>query len=598
MRTVRIIYDVDGWAYHHRAQALQRYAPPDFDVSIARLSRGDDLGAALGEVESDLAFVVSQPEVSRVARFLRARRWRTKLVTSWNSGWPLQIPAFYTSYRKAHGVIVNNATAWERVGRLPRTYLLPNGVDLDVFRVRVPIARRKPKVIWVGSEFGRRRKGYDTLVLPLAARLEKAGIECELLLVDSYGPDKRGREEMAEWYNSGTVLVCASSAEGTPNPALEAAACGCTVVSTPVGNMPELIRSGVNGYLVEREPDALFAAVREACVEYPRLAAEMQQDIRHWGWEERSAAFYETFRRVLSPGGRRPRRPDLSDRVTVFLTSVGAPSYDACRAHLRLQDCRYRLEIIRRVAPMSAAFQRMLDRCDTPFFVQVDEDMLLYPHAIRTLHEQIAAAPESVAITIGELYDAHLGRCISGVKIYRHGIVRRYPFENVQSFEKVQVQRMKADGYRVAGDPPARVPCGERTLGLHGTHWTPASIYERYQTLESRRWRHPKDLQWFEEYQRVFLERFIEDPSELNFFALTGTLSGALLGAIGEAGDKDYRTYRALPGFREARRIFDQLRPPKRGAAQSAAGKGDERRPSPASLAATFTSVRPPDGAG
>ena len=29
-----ISHDIDGWCYHRRAMALQRYAPPDFDVTI------------------------------------------------------------------------------------------------------------------------------------------------------------------------------------------------------------------------------------------------------------------------------------------------------------------------------------------------------------------------------------------------------------------------------------------------------------------------------------------------------------------------------------------------------------------------------------
>jgi glycosyltransferase involved in cell wall biosynthesis len=109
---------------------------------------------------------------------------------------------------------------------------------------------------------------------------------------------------MAAWYNAGTVLVCASEEEGTPNPALEAAASGCTVVSTAVGNMPELIRDGQNGYLVERRLDALAAAVMQAVEEYPRLAAEMQKDIASWDWRARSCEYFDLFRRVLE---ERPR---------------------------------------------------------------------------------------------------------------------------------------------------------------------------------------------------------------------------------------------------------------------------------------------------
>jgi hypothetical protein len=63
----------------------------------------------------------------------------------------------------------------------------------------------------------------------------------------------RNREEMLDFYRSLDVYVCASRSEGTPNPCLEAAACGLPVVTTRVGNMPELIGDGENGFFVERD---------------------------------------------------------------------------------------------------------------------------------------------------------------------------------------------------------------------------------------------------------------------------------------------------------------------------------------------------------
>ena len=58
-------------------------------------------------------------------------------------------------------------------------------------------------------------------------------------------------DQMLDFYRSIDFYLCASWNEGTPNPGLEAGACGVPVVSTRVGNMRELIKDGTNGYFVE-----------------------------------------------------------------------------------------------------------------------------------------------------------------------------------------------------------------------------------------------------------------------------------------------------------------------------------------------------------
>lgn len=309
MPSIRIIYDVDGWAFHNRALALRKYAPADFDVSIEALRQPPDVLRALGDTPVDLVLFLPDSPTAVVARTLRERGWPTKLVGSWNAGWPRSLDCFFAGYEVSDALIINNRDAWERTGRLPGTHPLTNGVDLEVFRLLAPIEGRTAKVLWTGSEMARDRKGYDQFVRPLQERLRDRGIACETRLVDSLGDQKYPPSEMAEWYNGGTILLCASEVEGTPNPALEAAACGCTVVSTAVGNMPDLIRHGSNGYLVDRDVDALFEAVNAASANYPSLAHAMQADIQSWHWGERSKEFFNLFRHLLAASA--PARPPL-----------------------------------------------------------------------------------------------------------------------------------------------------------------------------------------------------------------------------------------------------------------------------------------------
>lgn len=301
MPSLRIIYDLEGWAYANRARALQRYAPADFEVSVAPLLQPDgsaDLAKAIGDAPMDLLFVLyngpGRPRAIHAA--VHERGWNPKLIGCWNAGWPLDLPDFPARYQEADLLIVNNRETWERLGCLPRTALCPNGVDLEIFRVHRAVASRPHRVLWLGSEYWRSVKGYDDILLPVQERLTSAGIPSDFRLVDSHRSEKRSPGEMADWYNTGTVFVCASQAEGTPNTALEAAACGCVVVSTRVGNMPELIRSGENGYLVERNVDSVLAAVRAAIDGYLRLAIQLQSDIQAWSWQGRAAAIFDVLR--------------------------------------------------------------------------------------------------------------------------------------------------------------------------------------------------------------------------------------------------------------------------------------------------------------
>jgi glycosyltransferase involved in cell wall biosynthesis len=112
----------------------------------------------------------------------------------------------------------------------------------------------------------------------------------------------RGAEEMLRFYHSIDVYVCASRSEGTPNPCLEAAACGVPVVTTRVGNMPELIRDGENGFFVERHP-AQLAEKLTWLLEDRSLRREMGLSARRsseaWDWRIQATHYGALFASAL-----------------------------------------------------------------------------------------------------------------------------------------------------------------------------------------------------------------------------------------------------------------------------------------------------------
>jgi len=57
-------------------------------------------------------------------------------------------------------------------------------------------------------------------------------------------------EEIPEFLNNCKILLLPSQSENLPNIVLEAMACGCAVVATPVGGAPDVVRNGETGILI------------------------------------------------------------------------------------------------------------------------------------------------------------------------------------------------------------------------------------------------------------------------------------------------------------------------------------------------------------
>lgn len=111
-------------------------------------------------------------------------------------------------------------------------------------------------------------KGYNNLIEAFCI-FNRSSPESMLVLVGD-GPERKKIEDLSEklgikdkvffagmqediysWIYSFDLLAISSLAEGIPNAAIEAFSCGCPVLATAVGGLPEIINSGENGWLVD-----------------------------------------------------------------------------------------------------------------------------------------------------------------------------------------------------------------------------------------------------------------------------------------------------------------------------------------------------------
>lgn len=248
MKDVLIYYDVPGWAQHRHALGLQRHAPPEYRVHIEELRRWREMREHEYEQYDAiyhlyLASAGWKVGVRRLVTLAASHAWmHDKLVDSdWRTNGVTKIRNAATAREvlpHVDGVVCRNRALRDWCVRVnDNAVCIPVGIDLDVFRYREPEQSRKLRVGFCAQPSGIRPfKGWAEIVRPLMQRTSDE-FEWVLNSRDQTNPIKLG--SMPHWYSRIDVLVSASSAEGTPNPPFEAAACGVPVVATDVGALTD-----------------------------------------------------------------------------------------------------------------------------------------------------------------------------------------------------------------------------------------------------------------------------------------------------------------------------------------------------------------------
>jgi predicted glycoside hydrolase/deacetylase ChbG (UPF0249 family) len=208
----------------------------------------------------------------------------------------------------------------------------PHGVDVEVFRPAPsgPLASPKGELVlgWAGSLTNHPgKRGMEDFIIPALEGL--SGVSLRLAAREQKW---RNQEEMVEFYQGLDALICASRTEGGPHPVLEASACAVPVISTAVGIAPELITSGENGIIIERQVVAIREAVlrlrddRELRIAMGEKARRVVEE--RWNWDILARRYIPFFERGLgqdrADDGRKARHMVTGRRCLI----VNADDYN------------------------------------------------------------------------------------------------------------------------------------------------------------------------------------------------------------------------------------------------------------------------------
>ena len=322
---VYYVVDESGWVQEKRLEYLRRHMPFSFEIlTVDQFCRAWKWGF----LRHSHIYFASWRIVNRLQRSRRLRfaekdftRFMTSITSHYDIGGGLNpvmtIPKgrdYDEVFAEAVEVLRNFkvVTANSRilhdllVPKVDKILYAPNGVDTDFFN---PANNKEydPNAIrigWVGKVKG--AKNYE-VVEEVMGELTMLGLEPRIIAHDkNVSKDKiLSSQAMVEFYHEIDYYLCTSWHEGTPNPALEAAACGVPLVSTRVGNMPDLIRDGENGFLVQPNVQAIvetFKKIRRLdCAVYAEMCECIRKDIvDEWTWERNMTNYRSAFDRLLA----------------------------------------------------------------------------------------------------------------------------------------------------------------------------------------------------------------------------------------------------------------------------------------------------------
>ena len=228
-------------------------------------------------------------------------------------------------WKRAYAVVANSgglqALAQRFAPELPIA-VIPNGVDAQTFR---PAAEPKAveagpaRMLFVGRVVF--QKGLDVLLKALATLPPELNYVLEIIGDGDQRPvltaeaERLGisgritfsgwcdRAVIAERYRAADLFVFPSRDEGMPNVVLEAMASGLPIVATAIAGSEELVRNGVNGYLVPTDDAGTLASALAGLIGQPETRRAMgrasrERIEREYTWTRVAAGYLELAREM------------------------------------------------------------------------------------------------------------------------------------------------------------------------------------------------------------------------------------------------------------------------------------------------------------
>lgn len=156
--------------------------------------------------------------------------------------------------------IVVEKSFMQKLGVPGKTAVIPCGIDFSVFYPMDKQAARQHVGISPGEQLGLFSSRFDNPVKNYPLAKQAMDLVPGVRLIEMKG---MSRPEVNYWMNACDFLLLTSFSEGSPQVVKEALACNLPVISTPVGDVPDLAKQVSNICITSYDADAIARQIRE-----------------------------------------------------------------------------------------------------------------------------------------------------------------------------------------------------------------------------------------------------------------------------------------------------------------------------------------------
>lgn len=300
---IAFIVDVKNWAYFYRATTWQKMLSNEYDIDVLTLEDYENkkvppdffvpydgiLFFYHRAIKSTIFSKVSVP-LNKVGICINNCKWKS-------DG---SVYTYNTYFKGVKLLAACNQEIFMEFSKFhSNIYRLSQVVDENVFYYNKPsVLRNLGKTKFVMGWAGNSENPYKNVSF-----LQRACKEAQVQL--SIQKDLP-QDQLNEWYSHIDAVACVSMPiqEGGPNMVLEAGACKLPIISTPVGLIPEIVKDGVSGLIINHDRlDLFIKAIKSLVTDLHKrriLATNLHKEIMtHWTYKTRMYEIRNVLKRLI-----------------------------------------------------------------------------------------------------------------------------------------------------------------------------------------------------------------------------------------------------------------------------------------------------------